>query len=78
MNKNKNKSLEKLGTATYEIAVSFRFLTLLFFLGLPTGSGLIGITGRVNDIGPRLVRAFNQEFLHQLGVVHPHYEEWGC
>lgn len=33
---------------------------------------------RINDTGPWLVRAFEYEFLHQFGVVHPHYEERGC
>ena len=33
---------------------------------------------RGNDIESRLVRALEYEFLHQFGIVHPHYEEWGC
>ena len=33
---------------------------------------------RGNDIEARLVRALNQELLHQLGVVDPHNEEGGC
>jgi len=31
---------------------------------------------RWKNMGARLVRFLENEFLHKLGVVHPHYKEW--